>query len=210
MTVSDFRMTKRGQIAIYADGDFLMSVHPDVFAASGLSVGSEIDTERLEELAAEAALKKAKEKAFTLLSYQEMTAHQLEERLKRHVDEDTAAQAVNRMEELGLIDDDDYAQRYARDLSERKKFGILRVKQEMRRKGLNAEQIEFATSLLEEAPEEKIKAVIERKYPLAFEDEKVRRRAFAALMRLGYRSSDVCRVLNALSSGEDYGCSDFD
>ncbi|MEM1485537.1 regulatory protein RecX [Oscillospiraceae bacterium PP1C4] len=201
MTVTDFKMTKQGRIALFVDGEFLRSVHPDVFAVSGLSVGSEIDLDRLDELAAEAEFKKAKEKALSLLSYKEYTSRQLEDRLKRHVDEDSAAMAVARMEELGLINDDDYAERFARDLSERRHFGILRIKQEMRQRGLTPEQIEFATSLLKEDSSEAIREILEKKYPLAWEDEKVKKRAFAALMRMGYPASDVRRALN--TPGED-------
>lgn len=195
MRITDVRTTKRGRVALYVEGEFLLSMHPDVFAVSGLSVGSEVDTESLETLSAEAELKKAKEKALNLLSYKEYTTKQLTDRLKRHTDEESAEQAVARMEELGLLDDDDYAERFARDLSERKKFGILRIRQEMRQRGLTNEQIEYATSLLRSDPEEKMRELIARKYPLAYEDEKVRRRAFSALMRMGYPAAEVRRVL---------------
>ncbi len=195
MRITDVRMTKRGRVALYVEGEFLLSMHPDVFAVSGLSVGSEVDTESLETLSAEAELKKAKEKALNLLSYKEYTTKQLTDRLKRHTDEESAEQAVARMEELGLLDDDDYAERFARDLSERKKFGILRIRQEMRQRGLTNEQIEYATSLLRSDPEEKMREIIARKYPLAYEDEMVRRRAFSALMRMGYPAAEVRRVL---------------
>ncbi len=195
MRITDVRTTKRGRVALYVEGEFLLSMHPDVFAVSGLSVGSEVDTESLETLSAEAELKKAKEKALNLLSYKEYTTKQLTDRLKRHTDEESAEQAVARMEELGLLDDDDYAERFARDLSERKKFGILRIRQEMRQHGLTNEQIEYATSLLRSDPEEKMREIIARKYPLAYEDEKVRRRAFSALMRMGYPAAEVRRVL---------------
>ena len=195
MRITDVRMTKRGRVALYVEGEFLLSMHPDVFAVSGLSVGSEVDTESLETLSAEAELKKAKEKALNLLSYKEYTTKQLTDRLKRHTDEESAEQAVARMEELGLLDDDDYAERFARDLSERKKFGILRIRQEMLQRGLTNEQIEYATSLLRSDPEEKMREIIARKYPLAYEDEKVRRRAFSALMRMGYPAAEVRRVL---------------
>ena len=195
MRITDVRMTKRGRVALYVEGEFLLSMHPDVFAVSGLSVGSEVDTESLETLSAEAELKKAKEKALNLLSYKEYTTKQLTDRLKRHTDEESAEQAVARMEELGLLDDDDYAERFVRDLSERKKFGILRIRQEMRQRGLTNEQIEYATSLLRSDPEEKMREIIARKYPLAYEDEKVRRRAFSALMRMGYPAAEVRRVL---------------
>lgn len=201
MILTDFRMTKRGMFALYADGEFLMSIHPDVFAASGLSVGSEIDEERLEELRAEAELKRAKEKAFTLLSYQEYTSHQLKERLCRSVGEEAAGEAVERMEELGLIDDDDYAERFAQDLSVRKHYGILRIRQEMRRKGLSREQIESATAQLREDPQEQLLYLLEKKYPLAVEDERVRRRAYGAMLRMGYPADEVRRALHDFCGG---------
>ena len=40
MRITDVRMTKRGRVALYVEGEFLLSMHPDVFAVSGLSVGS--------------------------------------------------------------------------------------------------------------------------------------------------------------------------
>ena len=144
MKLTAVRMTKRGRVALYGDDEFLLSMHPDVFAASGLSVGSEVDGERLAGLAAEAELKKAKERAFSMLSGREYTSSQLRDRLARHVDPEAAGQAVERMEELGLVDDDGYAERYARELSERKHCGLLRIRQELRQKGLSGTQIEQA------------------------------------------------------------------
>ena len=47
MTLTKIAMTKRGRVALYADGAFVMSLHPDVFAASGISVGSQIDEDAL-------------------------------------------------------------------------------------------------------------------------------------------------------------------
>ena len=195
MKLTAVRMTKRGRVALYGDDEFLLSMHPDVFAASGLSVGSEIDGERLAGLAAEAELKKAKERAFSMLSGREYTSSQLRGRLARHVDPEAAGQAVERMEELGLVDDDGYAERYARELSERKHYGLLRIRQELRQKGLSAEQIEWAVSLLDADPQEQMLEVLEKKYSAAPEDEAVKRRAYNALLRLGHRPSDVRRAL---------------
>lgn len=229
MRITDFSVTKQGRIALFVDGEFVFSVHPDLFASSGLSVGTELDEEALEELRSETAYQRAKEKALTLLSYKEYTSKELEDRLVRSarkparrssarsgsgfreedsakaleeseqaeaaVREEAAARAVERMQELGLLNDDDYAQRYARDLSERKHFGMHRVKQEMRRKGLSPDQIEDAVALLDDAPEEQIRELLLKKYPLAWEDERVKRRAFAALARLGYSAGDIRRAL---------------
>ena len=107
------------------------------------------------------------------------------------------------MEELGLIDDEQYARRLAQELFTRKRFGVRRVKQELREKGI-ADNI-VAMVLEEFSPEteetvEKIRELIERKYPAAQEDEKVRWRAVAALQRYGYSLEDIFSVLNTDAS----------
>lgn len=203
MTVTDLHMTKRGRVAIYIDGTFWKSMHPDVFAASGLSVGMQIDETALETLAEQSNLKEAKEKALFLLSYKEYTARQLADRLAKDAGQQAAEQAVERMEELGLINDEDYAERYARELSERKLFGELRIRQEMRQRGLSEEQISFSLSLLQDDPDEKMQAILEKKYPAAMQDEKVRRRAYSALLRMGYTPSQARRALFTACRDED-------
>ena len=78
-----------------------------------------------------------------------------------------------------------------------------RAAQELRRKGLDQELVQ---ELVEkygspEQSEENIRRVLEKKYPGWREDEKVRRRAFAALQRLGYSYQEV---REAMGQGEDW------
>ena len=54
---------------------------------------------------------------------------------------------------------------------------------------------EFSTERSE--TEKNIRAILERKYPMAREDEKVRRRAVAALQRYGYGFDEIFSVLNS-------------
>ena len=54
---------------------------------------------------------------------------------------------------------------------------------------------EFSTD--RDETEENIRAILERKYPGAWTDEKVRRRAVAALQRYGYGFEEIFSVLNA-------------
>ena len=126
MTLTQIAMTKRGRVALYADGAFVMSLHPDVFAASGISVGSQIDEDALRELSDAAELREARERALSMLSRQDYTARGLRDRLTRHVSEEAAGQAVERMQELGLIDDERYAARFAQELLERRHYGAAR------------------------------------------------------------------------------------
>ena len=183
MTLTKIAMTKRGRVALYADGAFVMSLHPDVFAASGISVGSQIDEDALRELSDAAELREARERALSMLSRQDYTARGLRDRLTRHVSEEAAGQAVERMQELGLIDDERYAARFAQELLERRHYGAA------------------AASLEENDPQAHILAVLEKKYPQAAGDETVRRRAWGALLRLGHSPSDVRRALDAFCGG---------
>lgn len=84
--------------------------------------------------------------------------------------------------------------------SSRKKFGARRVKQELRQKGIDDALIaavmdEFSTERLE--TEENIRAILERKYPMAREDEKVRRRGRSRFARYGYGFDEIFSVLNS-------------
>ena len=122
-----------------------------------------------------------------LMGFHENEA-ELKKRLQKH------------MEELGLLNDEDYARRLANELFTRKKFGARRVKQELHQKGIDDALIaavmdEFSTERSE--TEENIRAILERKYPMAREDEKVRRRAVAALQRYGYGFDEIFSVLNS-------------
>lgn len=195
MILTDISHTKQGNIALFLDGEFAFSMAPEAYAMSGLRVGDALDEDTVEELRQEAAFQKAKAKALTLLSYKEYTTAELRKRLCGVTDPDTAQRTVDRMEELGLLNDEDYAQRYAQDLARRRGFGERRIRMEMRQKGLLPETIDFAVSFLETDPAAQARELLEKKYPLWQEDERVKRRAYGALVRRGFGSDDIRRAM---------------
>ena len=202
MRITDVRTTKRGRVALYVEGEFLLSMHPDVFAVSGLSVGSEVDTESLETLSAEAELKKAKEKALNLLSYKEYTTKQLTDRLKRHTDEESAEQAVARMEELGLLDDLDYGRRLAADLLNLRGYSLGRVRQTLYQRRLDKETIDQVMGELSEIDQiAPIVALVNKKYLQKLREPRGREKVAAALQRRGYRYDEIREALSQVTEG---------
>ena len=167
----------------------------------GISIGDELDDEELHALLQASAKHRAEEKALYLLEHRAHSKKELENKITRaEFDREAARSAVEHMEELGLLNDEDYARRLANELFTRKKFGARRVKQELHQKGIDDALIaavmdEFSTERSE--TEENIRAILERKYPMAREDEKVRRRAVAALQRYGYGFDEIFSVLNS-------------
>lgn len=199
MIITDVQPRRHRLSQLYIDGEAAVKVDTETWLRSGLMPGDEIDDERLHRLLQDSAAHRAHEKALYLLEHRAHSKKELERKIARaEFDKDAAKAAADRMEELGLIDDEQYARRLTQELFTRKKFGVRRVKQELREKGIADEII--ALVLEEFSPEEeetveKIRELIERKYPMAQEDEKVRRRAVAALQRYGYSMDDIFTVL---------------
>ena len=78
----------------------------------------------------------AKSLALQHLSRRSMSAKQLKDKLKERVGEEAADMAVERMAELGYLDDADYAGRLARDLTNLRKLGPDRIRRELQAKVL--------------------------------------------------------------------------
>ena len=195
---------RRGFVQLFLDGEAAVKLDAQVFLQSGLKPGDQVSDQELFELIQASDARRAQEKALYLLEYRNYSKRELTEKIARTAASREAAQAAaGRMEELGLIDDRRFGEDYARELLPRKGAGAGRAAQELRRKGLDQELVQ---ELVEKygSPEqsgENIRRVLEKKYPGWREDEKVRRRAFAALQRLGYSYQEV---REAMGQGEDW------
>lgn len=180
---------RKSLVQLYLDGEAAVKVDAETFLRAGWKPGDEITDEELHELMEASDARRAQEKALYLLEHRNHSKKELTDKIARTAASREAAKAAaDRMEELGLIDDEAFAREHAREMFLRKRWGPGRVKQELRLKGIDGELID---ELLEEYGSEEtalenIRAVLERKYAGWEEDEKVRRRAFAALQRLGY------------------------
>lgn len=183
---------------LYLDGEPGPKVDTEVFLLSRLKPGDELTQEELSELMERSDARRAREKALYLLEHRSHSKRELTEKIARTAASREAAQAAaDRLEEIGLIDDRAFAESYARELFLRKRFGALRVRQELSRKGIDRELIDqvMAPYLEEDTGEENIALVLAKRYPLWREDEKVRRRAVAALQRLGYSYGQIRAVM---------------
>ena len=100
------------------------------------------------------------------------------------------------MEELGLIDDADYARRLSEELA-RKGFAAPRIRQELLRRGIGRELAAQEAERAAAAPEDALHSLIERRFARQLGEEKGRRRAVAALQRMGYRWEEIRSALRA-------------
>ena len=111
--------------------------------------------------------------------------------------------AIKRLQELGLLNDERYAQRLAESLSN-KGFGERGIKQELRMRGLadEAPEIEIEDS-------ERLAQLLQTpKFQRKLEDERGRRSLYQALLRKGFKHGDIRTAMRDYMEEEQYDGTD--
>lgn len=201
MTITAIEPRRRQMCALFIDGEYVMNLDAQTLIENRFDVGREIDDDELKEIIEKSNERRAKDKALWLISYRSHSKKELFDKLRRDFDEDSAQKAVDRMQELGLINDGEFAKAYARKLVYGKKMSLRAAELELRRKGIDNITAEQVLSDLEYDAQTQIIEFISKKYR-NIEDEKVRRRAVAALQRKGYGWDDIKQAIETLVSEE--------
>ena len=194
MEITALEPRRHRLVQLFLDGE--PAVKLDEETAASLRPGQQLSDEELHELIARSDAVRAKEKALYLLEHRPHSKRELEDKLARTVGREAAGQAAGRMEELGLIDDADYARRLSEELA-RKGFAAPRIRQELLRRGIGRELAAGEAERAAAAPEDALHSLIERRFARQLGEEKGRRRAVAALQRMGYRWDEIRSALRA-------------
>lgn len=191
---------KANKIHIYVDEEYRATVDSDYWYSEKYRNIKDINEEELTELLDAVSFRRAYNKSLDLLSRRPYGTKELIKKLceKGH-EKESAEKACERLLELGLLNDEEYARILATDLLERKNYGIKRIKQELNIRGINRDIIENTIDLLDNDPVNRIIILVKKKYINKINDEKGRKRTVDALMRLGYSYSDIKTALNSVS-----------
>ena len=194
MLITAIEPRRKAMSALYLDGEYVMNLDTRTLIENRFDVGKDIDDEDLHEIIRLSNDRRAKEKALWLISYRDHSKKELADKIKRTCDEESADKAVERMEELGLVNDESYALHYAQKLIFTKHMSKNAVVYELARKGIDKELAAEILDEIEVDSSEQIRIIIDKKYK-NISDEKIRRRAVAALQRLGYRWDEIKGVI---------------
>jgi len=149
------------------------------------------------------AYKKTKEKALWLLSRRDYSKKELIKKLSDISDEMCAADAAERMEELGLINDEKFAQRYAEKLSAAKYLSDKSILYKLLEKGIDRELAEEIIENLDIDSLNQIKSIIKKKYIKYLDDEKGVKKTISALLRLGHTWEDIKKAMEEIEEIEE-------
>ena len=179
--LTQIKETKKGRMALFFDGEFAFSLDADTFAKADLHEEDLLEEWQIEDLRKQSDTRRALDKAMDYLSLRDHAAGELYQKLCRKFDEHSAAYAVARAGELGLLNDADFARRRAAEL--------LRKRKSRRVEALFAEADDGEDPELANA-----RALVERHYAAKLAAGK-RDQVAAALARRGFSHSVIRAAL---------------
>ena len=209
ITAIEEQARHKDRVNVYVDGTFALGLFADVAITLSLKIGQEMTAERLTELANAELRRKAKEDAYRLLSFRARTEREIVDKLKRReYDESIITDTIAYLHEQNLLDDADFAARFAATRS--RTHGDRAITMELRQKGVDAATIkqtlaESAEAADEDAEYDTVRALAERRVGENPHDKSpgAKQKLWAFLARRGFGSDVIKRVISSLYSGSD-------
>lgn len=201
---------KGEKIHLSLDGEYIATVNADYWFTCGIKSGEDISPEQLETLLAESARRKMMNKAMDLLSLRDYSRKELSDKLVTkawekkdrkdvRIDDlkEQASAICDRLEELGLLDDERFARSYTEELIRRKHLSISGLKTALIQKGVARDVIDIVLEEVEVDPVEQVRELLATKFKTRdLADEKQKTRTVNALLRLGYRYSEITAAMD--------------
>ena len=181
---------KKGRFLVKLENGDILRVTEEEILRFGLRAGMELDTEALETLQASARTSSARVTAANIIGSRALSKKELTRRLVKKGNEEADAQAAaDWLEDIGAVNDASYAASLVRHYGG-KGYGPARVREELRRRGVDRELWDAA---LEEMPasDEILDQLIQKRCRGDLSDPKERKRTCDALMRRGFGWSEV-------------------
>lgn len=184
------------RVNVYVDGEFAFAVYIDTALENHLKKGREISTEEAERILREDGKKYALSCALKFLSYRMRTERELRDKLKeKEICAEAADAAVEKLKEIGYLDDAGFAELYAQELLQ--KYGRRAAMQKLIRKGVPRDIAQETLGGMdqEESVIDGYVARLKQKHA-GEEANKAKQKIIRALMAKGFDYEDVKRALN--------------
>lgn len=190
------------KIHLLLDDEYIITTDEDFWAENYIKDGTDIDEDEWNKLVTKINFKKAVDKCYDLLSRRDHSVKELKTKLLRTVDENSADAAIEKMLDLGYLDDEKYAQTLVRYLLDNKNMSKNFVKQEMYKRGLSADIINNILENTEFDNSANCVELITTKYRNKLRAEGGKDKVTAALMRKGFSYYDIKHAFEMIEDEE--------
>lgn len=195
MRVSRLEYLKNGGVRVTSEDGSSFYLEPLTAQEAFLSVGDELSDEEVSGLLDVSEEREAKSRALNILSYREHSSGELRRKLMRSVSSRAADAAVERMAELGMINDRDTAFRLAAELSGTRLWGRARVKAALLQRGFSPAVAEEAAGSCPDQRELLRACIHKKRFPLRGNAQD-RLRLMRKLAARGFETEDIRAVLS--------------
>ncbi|MDQ0208268.1 recombination regulator RecX [Alkalicoccobacillus murimartini] len=187
--------------------EFGFAVDQDVFVKYNLSKGLEINEKEIKELIEEDEKKKTINLGLHYLSYRMRTVHEMTDYLeKKERQPEHIKAALEKFKELGYLDDQAFASSYVRSKSATQIKGPMKLKQELKQKGVGQHVTEEAIDQFSEESEKELiqKWVDKQTRKTAKESRsKQKQKLYQQLQGKGFSSGLIQEVLQDMDPAEE-------
>lgn len=145
LTKIEAQKKKANRFNLYGDDHFLLGISEAVLIQFGLYKGMELTNDLLDQIEAADHLETAYQKALSYLNTQLRTEKEVQDKLVRsdippHIQD----QVIQRLKEMGWLDDGQYAQAYTNQLKTLNRKGPKAIQFDLSKKGIPQGEIEAA------------------------------------------------------------------
>lgn len=185
----------KGRYLLHLSDSSVVKITEEEVLRFALYPGKELSADLLEEIKAAGSRNNAKALAAKMVGARPLSKKELLKRLEeKDIPPRDAAEAVDWLEDIGAVNDREYAAAIARHYSH-KGYGDRRIQDELYRRGVPRELWQDAMEEAED-PAETIDRYLQTKLRGKILDEKEKKRLCDGLLRRGYSWSQVREGLN--------------
>ena len=204
ITALEPQVNNDDRVSVFLDEEFAFGLHKDLVVKHRLRVGQTLSPEDIREIETDEEYVDAKQKAFDYLAYKPRTETEVRRKLrKKDISSSVIEDVIARLYELEYIDDESYAHDYAHNRFSSKKYGPVRIRRELKERGVDRHLADAAVDELFAEVDATAAAWehAEKRWPrLADEDDPRRRRQkmYRYLRRRGFTSDTIRPILDEL------------
>lgn len=195
MKITDITIQKhnKSRMSVFVDGEYSFSLDDTDIVFLGIKVGKEITRSQIDEYNHRCNYTKAFSLALDFISRKAATKKQIKDKLiKFGYDEDIITMVCEELNQLGYLDDVQYAKELAKDMISYKKQGKTRIIMELKRRGISQEDIKEALSEIDFCEEDSISAHLAKKFMNSdLSDIKTKEKAMRYLLYRGFSHADA-------------------
>ncbi len=203
------------RVSVFLDGAFAFGVHRDLVLEHGLRKGLALDVAAQEAILDADGILRARSAALGFLSSRARTRREVADRLRSDDLPDSVIEdTLEWLGQRGYLDDAAYAAQYAESRRRAQGLGPSRIRQELRRRGVDADEAGEAVASAFDDPEALLDDAItaaRKRLPALLREPDVRKRQrklYDFLARRGYDGDTARQVIAAVLTGADSDADD--